>query len=337
MVLATAMLVALVQANPVGGPEASPHYKLAKSYNQPDAVDAALESSGLASPKFEVRYAALLVKIHRAFAAGRGFQALHQSILSLSADGGPTMASSHFKALADGVKKAACCGSCTDGRVKCAKCNEKGTRDVPCAKCEGKGRVKPPGVLPSSNATVKCRNCDGNAVFKNVRCPDCAGQGKDKCGACSGEPWAEAKCKDKDCRYGRTSCPVCKGSGEVKSDCPDCDKGRFRPKGAVGGTDLSAKCRTCEKPNGEHGDGFLRDDCRPCSKSGRVTCKGCGGTFGKGPAAEPHQVSTVLRVEKCGACAGEGWPKAKPGTSCPKCLGLGVRVLPTADPARVLE
>lgn len=171
---------------------------------------------------------------------------------------------------------------------------------------------------------MKCRNCDGFKVFKNARCPDCAGLGASKCAACKGEPWPENRCLVKDCRYGRTSCEPCRGTGKVKSDCPVCEKGRVRPNGAVGGTDLTVKCRNCEKADGTHGDGTLEDDCKLCERSGRVTCKECGGAFARtgGPTATV-QPSLIFKVEPCAPCAA--------------CAKIGGKIVPASDPSKTLR
>lgn len=338
--MAFVALLTLAQSDPAGTAEQLAHYRLARSYDKPDAVDAAIEAAGLASPKFETRYVAALMKVHRVFASGRGYDAIHRMLLSMSPDGGPRGAAAHLTALAESVKKAASCGDCKDGRVSCGPCQGIGKRDVACPKCDGKGRHRPTGVVNNANVTVKCRNCDGEGKFKNTRCPECAGSGKNKCGACDGACWRKARCAEKDCRAGRVACGPCKGAGTIKSDCPDCENGRFRPAGAVGGANVTVKCRKCEKPNGDQGDGSLSEECKKCSRSGRVSCKTCGGTFAnKDKTAPPDAipVSAVFSVEKCAACLGAGWPNVKVAVPCTKCFGLGGKVLPASDASRVLQ
>jgi hypothetical protein len=334
MVLTLALL-ALVPQEPT--PEQRAHAKLAKAYNHPEQVEEAAEAAGLASPRFETRYAALLVRIHRTLAAGRGFEALHQTILGTAGDGAASAA--HLKALAESLRKAIACSACeAKGKVSCAPCKGSGRRDVACKDCKGEGRVKPPGVGAKSDATVKCRNCDGLKTFKNARCPDCSADGVNACASCKGQPWPEGRCLTKECAYGRVPCGACKGKGKLKLDCPKCEGGRIRPTGAVGGTDLAVKCRDCEKPDGTHGDGFIEADCKACEKTGRVTCKACGGTFGRGPGAVPTvQPASVFGTEPCRECGGAGRPKTGSPAACGACLGLGVRILPKADPARALR
>lgn len=338
MLLSLTILAALQE--PSGTPEQKAYYKLAKAYNRPDQVDEAAEAAGLASPKFATRYAALLVRVHRTLASGRGFEALYKTVLTCSADGGPPTAAAHLKALADGLRKSLACTACeAAGKLSCGRCMGKGRCDVQCKDCKGEGRIKPPGVLAKSDATVKCRNCDGQKVFKNARCPDCSGVGKLDCKACKGEPWPESRCLVKECRYGRVPCDLCKGTGKEKKDCPNCENGRVRPPGAVGKTDLTVKCRTCEKPDGTHGDGTLENPCKPCESTGRVTCKACGGSFGRqaGNAVPTVSVAAIFRTEACGVCKGAGWPERGSAVPCTACMGLGMRVVPAGDPARLLK
>lgn len=338
MIMALGVLAALAQ-DPSWTPEQKAQFKLARGYNRPDQVDEAAEAAGLSSPKFETRYAALLVRIHRTLGSGRGFENLHKTVLAVSADGGPPAAAAHLKALAESLRKSLACGSCEGaGKLVCAACKGKGRRDVPCKDCMGEGRTKPPGVLGNSTATVKCRNCDGQKFFKNVRCPDCKEAGKEACKACKGEPWPENRCQVKECQYGRVPCAICRGTCKEKKDCTDCEKGRARASGAVGKANVTVKCRTCEKPDGTHGDGTITIPCKTCASSGRATCKACGGSFGR-PAASVSSVSAaaVLGVETCGDCKGAGWPERGAATPCAGCLGLGVLVLPKTDPVRLLK
>src|SRR5262245_10935290 len=104
--------LALGLQEPAGTPDQLAHWRLARSFAQPDRVTEAAEAAGLSSPRFETRYASILVKLHRTLANGRGFEALHKAILALSAEGGPPAAQAHLQALAESVKKAAACASC---------------------------------------------------------------------------------------------------------------------------------------------------------------------------------------------------------------------------------
>jgi hypothetical protein len=308
--------------DPAGTPEQLAHWRLARSFAQPDRVTEAAEAAGISSPRFETRYAAILVKLHRTLSNGRGFEALHKAMLALPAEGA---AQAHLAALAESVKKAVACGPCGGaGKIACDPCKGQGKRDVTCKECKGEGRVKPTGAVGGTNITLKCRNCDGNKVFKNARCPDCAGA-------------AKSNCTVPDCRGGRVPCAICKGAGKAKVDCPDCEGGRIVPKGATGGTDLSTKCRRCEKkPDGKQGDGTLEEECKACARSGRITCKTCGGKMAKkdGSAVD---ASSFYRAEKCADCRGAGFPDPAQAKPCPACLGLGQRILPASDPSKTLR
>jgi len=108
MTVLTLALLALAPQEPTA--EQKTHARLAKAYNHPEQVEESAESAGLVSSKFEIRYAALLVRIHRTLASGRGFESLHKTILGTSGDG--PRATAHLKALADSLRKTMACQAC---------------------------------------------------------------------------------------------------------------------------------------------------------------------------------------------------------------------------------
>jgi hypothetical protein len=102
----------------------------------------------------------------------------------------------------------------------------------------------------------------------------------------------------------------------------------------VGNADVTMKCRNCEI-NGQQGNGTFKQDCRSCNRSGKVTCEGCGGVFAAraGAGFRDVPISRVFRTEGCQVAS-------VPGVSaheCSKCVGLGVRIRPAADPAKTLD
>ena len=281
---------------------------------------------------FAARYAALLLFLEDTLSKGSGFEAAHRKIMEFGTGDGPAESADHLRALAASFKKAVHCDECVQGRINCPQCKGVGRCDFPCSVCSGSGRVRPLGVIGEAEVTVKCRNCDGKKIFRDVGCPGCSRSGKARCPSCRGEPWRDRRCTDLTCTTGRIPCDDCTGTGLVKIDCPDCDGGRFRPSGAIGKTDVSVKCRTCDV-DGKHGDGFLRMNCKRCSKTGKVTCGACGGMLGKWNTrrAESIPTSQVYTRENCGECLRE------PNGSCRSCLGLGVRLKPAAAPEKTIS
>src|SRR6185295_1701872 len=289
--IAAALLVSLLaQDEPAGTPEQLLHYRLARHYAQPSQVDAAQEAAGLASCSFSTRYCAALVQLSRCVDTGRGYENACQSLLRLSCAGGPPGAADHLKALAATLKDSVGCRDCKEGKVPCAACQGKGRVDLPCNACKGAGRVRPSGAVGGTDASVKCRNCDGQRIFKNATCPACSRSGVTVCERCKGKPWPDTKCAIPECKDGRLPCAACQGGWQVLK-CPFCEGGRFRAPGAVGEADVTVKCRNCEV-DGQQGNGTLKTECPICRRTGRVTCDACGGAFSRkaGGAGGPASV-----------------------------------------------
>jgi hypothetical protein len=279
---------------------------------------------------FEQRYAALLASLEKTLSRGWGYEATYKEILEFSTTGAPKGTAEHLKALAASLKDAVACRECSGGKVGCEKCGGKGRIDLDCQTCQGQGRVRAAGAVGDADVTVKCRNCEGKKVFRNVTCPSCARSGKTVCAACRGSVWPEDRCPRPECNKGRLPCPTCGGKTFVIEKCPYCVNGRQKAPGAVNGADVTMKCRNCEI-DGAHGTGNFKVDCKTCSKTGKVTCDHCGGPFSrtKGPAsgenkpvetgAKPVSLGKVYTLEKCRDCSGVG---------CDACFGLGSRVRP---------
>ena len=298
--------------------------------------DSMLELAALSSPVFGTRYAGVLVEVQRALARGMDLSNAFQTIHECSAVGGPKGAAEHLRALALSIKAVAYCKDCKGGRIPCSQCQGKGTVDLSCPRCDGSGRVRPTGVVGAAKVTTKCRNCDGQKVFRNVGCPACAGRLTVVCPGCKGSPWKERMCTATGCNGGRVPCATCQGSGKEKRDCPFCQAGRIRAPGTVGDADVTQKCRNCEI-NGQHGTGTLLTDCSTCRGVGRVNCQACGGMFGKKVDSGAIPVSGVYSTDSCGACGGAGWVHPRMALPCLRCVGLGVLVKPSADAAKVFE
>jgi hypothetical protein len=231
MVITFAILFALSQNEPEGSPEQRLQWKLSKAFEQAGAVDASLIADAKSSPSFGTRYVALVVQIKEALGARGRHECTYQKIVTMSPNGGPPGAAEHLRALATSFKAAVYCHDCKDGKVVCGQCQGKKRTDVKCLVCEGKGRVGAPGAVDKTAVTMKCRNCDGKQVFRDVRCPGCSGTGVVDCPGCLGSPWHDRACTVKECRGGRVPCSQCKGKGKVEVTCPTC-QGRGQLKTA---------------------------------------------------------------------------------------------------------
>lgn len=329
MAIAVALLCSLLQDEPQGTPDQRLHWKLCRAFES-EKIDASLIADARSSPNFDTRYAAALVQVKESLASGKHHEVAYQRLVTL---GGPAGAAEHLRALAASLKAAVYCRECTNGKVVCGQCQGKKRTEVKCHVCEGRGRVGAPGAVDKTAVTMKCRNCDGKQVFRDVRCPGCSGTGAVDCPSCLGSPWHDRPCTVKECRNGRVPCPQCKGKGKVEVPCPTCmGRGRLNAPGAVNPGEVTQRCNDCDAK------GILKDkaNCPSCDGSaigiGWVRCEVCrGGDGHKDSAMAP---STIFETESCPACGGRGWPS---GTSCPKCLGLGVRIKPATAPTKTLD
>ncbi len=255
---------------------------------------------------FPSRYQSLLEQIKQTLVRGSGHEACHQKILSMPC---PPGASDQLRALAASFKAAVYCRDCKFGKVSCSQCGGKKRTEVKCHVCEGKGRVGAPGAVDKSQVTQKCRNCDGKAVFRDVRCPTCCGTGVNDCAQCLGSPWHDRACAAKECRNGRLACATCRGKGRIEPQCATCQgKGRVGAPGAIDPSQVTQRCNDCDAK------GFLKEkqNCPDCNGSpvgmGFVKCTDCGR---KPPVAD---VSAVFDTEPCDPCG--------------SCFGLGFRIRP---------
>lgn len=190
-----------------------------------------------------------------------------------------------------------------------------------CHACEGKGRVGAPGAVDKTQVTMKCRNCDGKSVFKDVRCPACSGTGIKDCPACLGSPWHDRACSVKECRNGRVPCSQCRGKGRVEVKCPSCQgRGRVGAPGAIDPSQVTQRCNDCDAK------GVMKDrqPCPSCEGTsiglGLQNCSVCRGGGRKASVAE---VPAVFETEPC-----KGGP-------CATCYGLGVKIRPAGNPAKL--
>jgi hypothetical protein len=133
----------------------------------------------------------------------------------------------------------------------------------------------------------------------------------------------------KECKNGKITCAGCQGKKRLDLKCPDCGgSGRIKAPGDAG-SGATSRCNKCATT------GVLKNQpCQPCSQTGLAACTGCKGKSWKEGAVSPGE---VLSADRCDACGGDGWPVANIAIPCSKCLGLGAKIKPAADPAKVLE
>lgn len=128
-------------------------------------------------------------------------------------------------------------------------------------------------------------------------CGVCMGQGKLRCTNCHGQ---------KETRF---LCARCKGKGHTVSSlgaklvCPDC-------RGT--GVERIVKCEKC--------------------KDGWNACKQCDGK-----KHEPPELEEICSASACQLCEGRGTPFSRVLVPCPGCRGLGLVLVPKADPSKVLR
>jgi hypothetical protein len=138
------------------------------------------------------------------------------------------------------------------------------------------------------------------ALEKSIKavavCNVCGGEGRFRCTNCHGK---------KETKY---YCQRCKGKGSTTSSlgaklvCPAC-LGK--------GIEKIVKCEKCK-------DGYV--DCKQCDH-------------------KPHpapSMDDIVGATPCTQCDGRGMAFRSAAVVCPSCLGLGAKLVPKADPSKVL-
>jgi len=132
---------------------------------------------------------------------------------------------------------------------------------------------------------------------------------------------------------GKLRCTNCHGVKEVRFPCEKCHgKGKYLPPGLVktpgtmrGRGPTYMNCTQCK------GSGFEKViRCEKC-KDGYLICKQCDGK----PKAAPDFDDLCSRGP-CPDCEGRGSAMRNVRWACPFCLGLGQKLVPKAEPAKVL-
>lgn len=139
------------------------------------------------------------------------------------------------------------------------------------------------------------------------------------------------------CKGGRIACPRCAGTGlATLLPCSKC-RGSGRVSFDIGdGTSGTKTCPSCQNKKGitQFGGKARCPDCH--LNDHRVTCPTCEGTLFIKQLQVPS-LKQVLREERCTACEGTGSLIPRVIVSCGRCLGLGVRLIPTADPSALMK
>jgi len=119
---------------------------------------------------------------------------------------------------------------------------------------------------------------------------------------------------------GRFRCTNCHGKTETKFFCPRC-KGSGSTTSSLGAKLICGGC---------NGKGILRIvRCEKC-KGGYVDCRQCT------QPREAPAMDDIVETSPCAACGGRGMAFRSAAVPCRSCLGLGVRLIPKADPSKVL-
>ncbi len=154
------------------------------------------------------------------------------------------------------------------------------------------------GAIQVSDAVVRDHFA---ALAKSVKavaiCGVCGGEGKLRCTNCHGKKETRVVCRD------------CGGTGKKKQssgflldNCPRCKST---------GTENLIKCEKCK-------DGF--NECKQCDRKPHV----------------PPELDEMFTSTPCPDCDGRGYVFRKILWACKSCMGVGQRLVPKADPAKVL-
>lgn len=130
----------------------------------------------------------------------------------------------------------------------------------------------------------------------------------------------------------RLRCTNCHGKKETRWDCQKCKgKGKVPESGYsdAGGRGFAVPEIPCYPCRGRGYDKLLR--CEKC-RDGYYDCKQCD----KKPKTPPA-MEDICTGAACGQCDGRGYVFRNVLWACKSCLGLGQKLSPKSDPAKVLH
>jgi hypothetical protein len=181
------------------------------------------------------------------------------------------------------------------------------------AQAKKKGFDRPVSALNSTVATAPAVKEHLAAMAKSIKAAAV-------CNTCQGA--------------GKLRCTNCHGVKEVRFPCARCGgKGKYHPPGLVIPPNANPRrfersftnCLPCK------GTGFEKVvRCEKC-KDGYLKCKQCDGAEKQAP-----EMGDICAAAPCPDCDGDGCIFRHVRWACPSCLGLGRRLTPKADPAKVL-
>jgi hypothetical protein len=217
----------------------------------------------------------------------------------------------HVAALAKSIQAVSPCSMCAgDGWLRCTNCHGQKDIFIICKTCNGTRMRK-----TANGSEIFCNPCRATGIEKKLQCPKC----KDGYFDCP-------KCKLPDCKTcgsaGRKPCSTCKGFKIMRGDCATCSgSGRTRVAAAGGGGGLCPDCKGL-------GQGPARR-CAACP-NGFIDCTACE------PLRKVPEPADICTSTACATCEGRGVPFMRIAMPCKSCLGLGQKLVPKADPLKIL-
>ncbi len=165
------------------------------------------------------------------------------------------------------------------------------------------GTVKAPDAGAAEHLAALAKSIKAVAT-----CSTCAGEGRLRCTNCFGR---------KEVRF---NCGKCMGSGRVTPAAAD-------PSGARPGLGRLSEPVPCYPCRGRGYEKLIK--CEKC-KDGTVDCRQCD------EPKSPPDLSEICGSSPCPLCEGRGLVFRKVLWACRGCLGAGQRLVPRADPSKIL-
>jgi hypothetical protein len=181
------------------------------------------------------------------------------------------------------------------------------------AQAKKKGFDRPVSALNAISAAAAAIKDHLAALAKSIKaaaiCPNCLGEGKLRCTNCHGI---------KEVRY---ACTKCGGKGKLHPP------GLVIPPGA-NPRRFERSFVNCTQCRGTGFEKVLR--CEKC-KDGYLTCRQCDGKQKAAP-----ELPDIFGSAPCPDCDGDGCIFRNLRWACPSCFGLGQKLTPKSDPAKIL-
>lgn len=260
-----------------------------------------------------VRLAWSYAVLHLVLQKHRGFD---RPISAFGSVKGDAAMSAHAAALVKSIQSVAPCTVCAgDGWLRCTNCHGQKTIYVICKICNGTRMTK-----SKTGGDIFCNACKSTGIASKLECKKCR-DGYFDCPKCK-----LPACKSCD-SSGRSMCKTCKGLKFIKSPCTSCRGSGFG--GDTGGGSLFG--------------GGSYTVCNNCKGSGHekiVKCGACTGGFNDcaqcEPVRKPPTIDDICGESPCETCEGRGHAFRRVALTCRSCAGLGKRLTPKADPAKIL-